>query len=298
MRDADRRPAARHRRRPDVADPEIAAGRRGDRLDPAGPVADRRDPGDRPVPQDGRAGARHHREHGGLCLPALRRRLSDPFGSGGAEAAAAEMGVPFLGRLPLSPAIREASDAGKPPAAGDGAGGRSLRATRAPSCSRRWRQSPPEALSRRRHAMPLTRDEDIAELLTERPHHRHGRRVGPARPAVLRRDGIPPGPRLPGAPGQSADHRRACPRRICLARACPDRRADRHGRHLPPAARRRRGGRPGDRGRRQGGLDAARRDQRGSRRARRGGRAQGRHEPLPEDRDHAAELAKIGAAAD
>ena len=30
------------------------------------------------------------------------------------------MGVPFLGRLPLSLAIREASDAGKPPAAGDG----------------------------------------------------------------------------------------------------------------------------------------------------------------------------------
>src|SRR5436305_11351732 len=40
---------------------------------------------------------------------------SHPFGSGGAEAAAAEMGVPFLGRLPLSPSIREASDAGTPP---------------------------------------------------------------------------------------------------------------------------------------------------------------------------------------
>jgi ATP-binding protein involved in chromosome partitioning len=45
---------------------------------------------------------------------------SHPFGSGGAEAAAAEMGVPFLGRLPLSLAIREASDAGNPPAAGGG----------------------------------------------------------------------------------------------------------------------------------------------------------------------------------
>jgi ATP-binding protein involved in chromosome partitioning len=42
---------------------------------------------------------------------------SHPFGSGGAEAAAAEMGVAFLGRLPLSLAIREASDAGTPPAA-------------------------------------------------------------------------------------------------------------------------------------------------------------------------------------
>src|SRR5437868_3850708 len=46
---------------------------------------------------------------------------SHPFGSGGAEAAAAEMGVPFLGRLPLSLRIREASDAGTPPAASSGA---------------------------------------------------------------------------------------------------------------------------------------------------------------------------------
>ncbi|MGN6848411.1 MAG: Mrp/NBP35 family ATP-binding protein [Sphingomicrobium sp.] len=46
---------------------------------------------------------------------------SHPFGTGGAEAAAAEMDVPFLGRLPLSLAIREASDAGNPPAASAGA---------------------------------------------------------------------------------------------------------------------------------------------------------------------------------
>jgi len=45
---------------------------------------------------------------------------SHPFGTGGAEQAAAELGVPFLGRLPLSIAIREASDAGHPPAASDG----------------------------------------------------------------------------------------------------------------------------------------------------------------------------------
>jgi len=47
-------------------------------------------------------------------------QASHPFGCGGAEAAAAEMGVPFLGRLPLSLAIREASDAGEPPAASAG----------------------------------------------------------------------------------------------------------------------------------------------------------------------------------
>ena len=46
--------------------------------------------------------------------------VSDPFGSGGAEAAARTLGVPFLGRIPLTIAIREASDAGRPPAAGNG----------------------------------------------------------------------------------------------------------------------------------------------------------------------------------
>jgi ATP-binding protein involved in chromosome partitioning len=45
---------------------------------------------------------------------------SDPFGQGGAEASAKQLGVPFLGRLPLSVSLREASDAGTPPAAGDG----------------------------------------------------------------------------------------------------------------------------------------------------------------------------------
>jgi ATP-binding protein involved in chromosome partitioning len=46
--------------------------------------------------------------------------VSDPFGSGGAEAAAGRMDIPFLGRIPLKLSIREASDAGAPPAAGDG----------------------------------------------------------------------------------------------------------------------------------------------------------------------------------
>ena len=45
---------------------------------------------------------------------------SHPFGTGGAERAAAEMGVPFLGRLPLSLTIREKSDQGTPPAASEG----------------------------------------------------------------------------------------------------------------------------------------------------------------------------------
>ena len=46
--------------------------------------------------------------------------VSDPFGQGGAEAAATKLGVPFLGRIPLDIAIRTASDAGTPPVAGNG----------------------------------------------------------------------------------------------------------------------------------------------------------------------------------
>ena len=46
--------------------------------------------------------------------------MSEPFGHGGAEAAASEMGLPFLGRVPLDIAIRLASDDGNPPAASDG----------------------------------------------------------------------------------------------------------------------------------------------------------------------------------
>jgi len=48
--------------------------------------------------------------------------VSDPFGSGGAEAAARERGLAFLGRIPLTIAIRQASDAGTPPAALDADG--------------------------------------------------------------------------------------------------------------------------------------------------------------------------------
>lgn len=45
---------------------------------------------------------------------------SDPFGAGGVEAVAERLELPFLGRIPLSLAIRETGDAGRPPAAGHG----------------------------------------------------------------------------------------------------------------------------------------------------------------------------------
>ena len=46
--------------------------------------------------------------------------ISDPFGSGAVEAVAASLGHAFLGRVPLDLSIRLDSDAGRPPAAGDG----------------------------------------------------------------------------------------------------------------------------------------------------------------------------------
>ena len=53
---------------------------------------------------------------------------SEPFGQGGAEAAAKTMGLPFLGRIPLDLAIRQDSDAGRPPAAHDGPQGEAFAA--------------------------------------------------------------------------------------------------------------------------------------------------------------------------
>ena len=46
----------------------------------------------------------------------------DIFGSGGAERAAAELNMPFLGAIPLVISIREGSDAGRPPMVTDPAG--------------------------------------------------------------------------------------------------------------------------------------------------------------------------------
>ncbi|HEX8670008.1 MAG TPA: P-loop NTPase [Allosphingosinicella sp.] len=54
--------------------------------------------------------------------------ISDPFGAGGAEAAAGVLGLPFLGRIPLTLSIRRSSDEGTPPAAGDGADAEPFRA--------------------------------------------------------------------------------------------------------------------------------------------------------------------------
>ncbi len=49
----------------------------------------------------------------GLACPHCGEAI-DVFGSGGGQKLAAEMKVPFLGRVPLDPAVREAGDAGAP----------------------------------------------------------------------------------------------------------------------------------------------------------------------------------------
>jgi ATP-binding protein involved in chromosome partitioning len=54
----------------------------------------------------------------GYCCPACGH-ISDPFGSGGVEKFAAALGIPFLGRVPLTMETRLASDRGEPPAVGD-----------------------------------------------------------------------------------------------------------------------------------------------------------------------------------
>ncbi len=49
----------------------------------------------------------------GLFCPHCDEEI-DVFGSGGGERLAREMGIPFLGRIPLDPAVRRAGDAGTP----------------------------------------------------------------------------------------------------------------------------------------------------------------------------------------
>ena len=74
----------------------------------------RRPQGAQHVPQGRRAGARHHREHELLRLPALRRaqRHLQPWRR--AARGRASSACEFLGEVPLDMAIRETSDGGRP----------------------------------------------------------------------------------------------------------------------------------------------------------------------------------------
>ena len=96
-----------------------AAGR-GAGLDPAGSCTDRCGAGRATVRPGGRAGHRPGREHGGLCLPALRRNIrSLREGRRRNRGRAARSAVPRT--HPLDLAIREGSDRGAPPALDTGA---------------------------------------------------------------------------------------------------------------------------------------------------------------------------------
>lgn len=54
--------------------------------------------------------------------------VSDPFGTGGFEALAKQIELPFLGRIPLSLQVRQSGDAGEPVAASDSDEGAAFRA--------------------------------------------------------------------------------------------------------------------------------------------------------------------------
>lgn len=54
----------------------------------------------------------------GMVCPHCDEEI-DVFGTGGGERLARELGVPFLGRIPLDPSIRRAGDAGKPTVVSD-----------------------------------------------------------------------------------------------------------------------------------------------------------------------------------
>ncbi len=90
----------------------VATDRRRGRLHAAGCGTAGRREGHRHVPQGKHSRAWGGREHELLPLPRNGKRY-DIFGSGGARDKAVELGVPFLGEVPINIAIRERGDAGE-----------------------------------------------------------------------------------------------------------------------------------------------------------------------------------------
>ena len=131
------RPAAGHRRRAADAGPVAAADRRGGGVHAAGGRASGRDPRRLDVPQAQGADPGDGREHellrhAGLpCWSTARPRCrqlaggTEPlfakqgddrvyvFGKGGARRRAEQLGVPFLGEVPLNVGLREVGDEGR-----------------------------------------------------------------------------------------------------------------------------------------------------------------------------------------
>jgi ATP-binding protein involved in chromosome partitioning len=69
---------------------------------------------------DARRGITAFRRLNVPLLGIVENMSGDVFGSGGGEEAARELGVPFLGRIPMDPQVPLLSDQGLPPAAADG----------------------------------------------------------------------------------------------------------------------------------------------------------------------------------
>jgi ATP-binding protein involved in chromosome partitioning len=69
---------------------------------------------------DARRGVTAFRKLGVPVLGIVENMSGEVFGSGGGERAAAEMGVPFLGRIPMDPCIARMGDEGRPPVTEEG----------------------------------------------------------------------------------------------------------------------------------------------------------------------------------
>ena len=134
--------------------------------------------------------------------------------------------------------------------------------------------------------MPLTKDEDIAELLRAPGPSPWSASDRPDRPSYgvmrfLQDHGYRVMPVNPRSPASMSTANTS-------GATWPDRRADRHRRYLPPSDPAGEAVDRGDRDRRQGSVDAARRSSTRKRRPRGSGGTQGGDGPLPQDRDHAA----------
>jgi len=107
------RPAARHQRRPDEHGPGGPYRRSGHRHHTPDCVSGGRDEGGDDVRKAERARLRCYREHELFPLPHCGER-TDVFGHGGAREAADELGLDFLGEIPLDATVRESGDQGVP----------------------------------------------------------------------------------------------------------------------------------------------------------------------------------------
>ena len=189
------------------AGPKNAARWRGNRLDPAGlALID----ATRAIDLFGKTECRCSASSriGGISMPALRRNVR-PVGTRSRDPAKT-LGIPFLGRLPLS-AIFRCSDEGHPPAAGEGAAADAF-ATLHKTARRAGYAVALSIGAATQRRTCRDRRQGYRRTAVEGANHRDGRRIGQPRPSVYRvmhssRTTVTVYSR------SSQDHRRTCPRR-------------------------------------------------------------------------------------